>query len=130
MIDAIEANTDQLRRIAVATEELAEQAQNDPLRAIDRMLAMGIDPETSTAQTLETMTERGQALNHQNITEKAAQKRQEGPGATEGAQPESAPADLEAAFLAGLQKPAAPKKKSADDTDIDELPEHEKWRLG
>lgn len=85
-----------LERHTLATEDLARMAEADPLRAIDRMLAIGIDPE-KPEEGLATMTERGQALSVE---------------------------ELERGYE------AAKEEEYTREPVLEEIPEHERWRLG
>jgi hypothetical protein len=86
-----------LERLAIATEKLAEMAEQDPLRAVDRLLAMGTDP-SDPAGTLQTMEERSHLLEEATLHtmatmadgyDKASGRLQDGSGAPEGSDPVS-----------------------------------------
>lgn len=155
--DSLEAGQPLLERHTKATEDLAVMAEADPLRAVDRLLAMGEDP-TDPAGTLETMERRSELL--EGLQESGSQARQDPPGGDEEVDPvsggltrkqleEMSSQELEAELLRHMEprKPepgavAAARQRAAeragssrrdpimDRDDDSELPEHERWRLG
>lgn len=145
-----------LERLTIATERIAEMAEQDPLRAVDRLLAMGVDP-ADPVSTLETMEERSAIL--EDMQRNGSVRPQEATGATEGEESVAGGlehatdaltvmAELEAALQmdgrptpeqvaaararagerAGTRQP--PTVPRSGDEEMDDLPASERWRMG